>query len=279
MWSWLRALNFSLIGLGAGLFLVSLWLDFSWGALVGWLLVAVGGNATLVANVGRAERLWLTMLNFRLSWMARGVVAAGVFTIFGFLYWALLQTWLPLAIGSPGYWAIKVVAGLAALFLLILDGLIMNSSPGIPLWHTSLLPILFLFYGLLGGTALTLLMLYYGLGETASSTTVLAWSVVGLLAANIVILLLYMVSIYYGGLASRESARLLLKGKYAPYWLGLVIGVGLVVPLSLTTYVIGTQNVVSFVWAAVAILVGNYAARFLLLRSGVYAAVRTIPNS
>ncbi|MDP2951910.1 MAG: hypothetical protein Q8O76_01160, partial [Chloroflexota bacterium] len=117
-WSWLRALSFCLTGLGAGLFLVSLWLDLPWGALAGWLLV-LGGNATLLATLGRVERLWLTVLNFRLSWTSRGVVGSGVFTVLGLLYWALL---LSQGIGFPGYWVIRGLAGLAALFLIILDG-------------------------------------------------------------------------------------------------------------------------------------------------------------
>lgn len=278
VWSWLRALNFCLSELGAGLFLVSLWLDFPWGALVGWLFAVLGGNATLLANVGRADRLWLTVLNFRLSWMARGVVAAGIFALFGFLYWALLQGWMPLAIGSPVYWALRVVAGLAAFFLLILDGLIMNSSPAVPLWHTRLLPILFASYGLSGGAALALLMLCCGLVPAGVSTTFVAWAADWLLGANLFIIVAYMARISWGRLATRESAYLLLRGQYAPYWLGLVVGLGLVVPLLLTSYVIATLNSTWLVWAAIAILVGNYAVRLLLLRSGVYAPIRALPT-
>jgi len=268
-WTWLRALNFSFTGLGAGLFLVSLWLDLPWGALLGWSLVIIS-NASLLADVGRAERAWRMVLNYRLSWMARGVAATGIFITFGFLYWASLQGWLPLVIGSPGFWAIKTVAGSAALFLLLLDGLIMNSTPAISLWRTNLLPVLFSLYGLLGGATFTLLLLHYGLGEATFSLTALAWAVVGLLAATLAFTFAYMGSTLRGFTAEGFSNPLL-RGQYAPYWLGLVIGVGLIIPLSLTAYTIGTQEFIPLIWTAITILIGNYAIRLLLLQAGVYS--------
>jgi formate-dependent nitrite reductase membrane component NrfD len=277
-WSWLIALAFFLGELGAGLFLVSLWLDFFWGAVVGWLVIVVGKSAAHLIYLGRFERFWRMILNPGTSWIARGLIAIAAFVIVGGIYWLVLPGWIPLGIGSTGFWVIKVLAALLAFFILAYDGFVMNSSPAIPFWNTTLLPVLCVTYGLLGGSTFALLMLSYGLGQTAVGMGVLEQVEVGLIVANLLIVPIYLLSVQYGSQAARESVYLLVRRQYAPYFWGLVLFVGLIVTLILVVYFTLAPLLGILIGAAIAEIIGDYFIRFVLLRGGVYSLPVTLPS-
>ncbi|MDP2951909.1 MAG: NrfD/PsrC family molybdoenzyme membrane anchor subunit, partial [Chloroflexota bacterium] len=189
--------------------------------------------------------------------------------------------WLMLAGGAPqgaAFWTIKVLAALIAFFVLAYDGFVMNSSPSIPLWNTTLLPVLCITYGLLAGATISLVMLSGGSAVAAADMAQLERVELGLILVNLLIVPIYLLSMQYGSLAARESVFLLVTRQFAPYFWGLVLFVGLIVTLALVTVFAFAPLPGILIGAAVTEIIGDYFIRFIILRGGVYNLPMTLPS-
>ncbi len=265
-WAGLIAAAFFFGKIGAGLFLMSLYTGSKVGALTGLLIVLIGKGGAHLLYLGRPERFWRGLTRPRTSWVARGFWAMLIMAAAGLLY-------LAAPAGTALWWVFQVIAGLSAFFVAVYDGFLMNSSPAIPLWNTALMPVLCLFYSLLGGTSLSLFLLHLGAGGLAVGPDFLAGLELTLIVTNLIVVIIYLLSMTSATAAARESLRLLLRGPYALAFYSLVIGIGLVFTFFLS-YLSGVESgagVVSLITAAD--LVGHFFIFFLLLRVGVYSPV------
>lgn len=270
-WAWLIATAFFLGKIGGGLFTISLFLDYNVGMLIGILIVAIGKSAAHLLYLGRWERFWRAALKPGSSWISRGLIAMGIFTVFGFLYVAPAFG-LPLfAKGSAAWEAVRAIALASAFVVMIYDGFVMSASPSIPLWNTSVLPVLCLSYSLLGGTSLSLALL--GLSGPALTASALETMEIGLIVANIVIVGSYVSTMYTSTSAARQAVLMLVTGKYAAHFLGGAIFVGLIVSLLLALFFLSTHVVLILLLVAIADLIGHFSIFFLLLRAGLFAPV------
>jgi formate-dependent nitrite reductase membrane component NrfD len=155
----------------------------------------------------------------------------------------------------------------------IYDGFLLTSSPSIPIWNTALMPVLCMFYALLGGTTVTLFLAHMGLAELSISGQMLSAIEITLLVVNLIIVILFLAASINSGAAGRESFNLLVKGTYALPFFALVVGVGLVFTL-LMLLVVGSDagtGVIALI--TVADLVGHYFLFFLVLKAGVFKPV------
>src|SRR3990172_7389619 len=84
-WSWLILFAFFLGGMGAGLFLISYFIGFNIGLVVGLLIVAVGKNTAHLLFLGRPERFWRAFTQPFISWISRGIYFDTIFIIFSAL--------------------------------------------------------------------------------------------------------------------------------------------------------------------------------------------------
>ena len=89
-----------------------------------------------------------------------------------------------------------------------------------------------------------------------------------LLAGLAVVLLSLMHAALNGSPGARVSMNLLLKGPFAIFFVPLVIGVGLALPLLLLLW--GPATDVTSLIVAVAVLVGYYSFRVFIFKAGVY---------
>ncbi len=89
-----------------------------------------------------------------------------------------------------------------------------------------------------------------------------------LLAALAVVLFSLMYAALNGSPGAKVSMNLLLKGPFARFFVPLVIGIGLALPLLLLLWAPPT-DVTSLIVAA-AVLVGYYAFRVYIFKAGVY---------
>lgn len=265
-WATLIAAAFFFGKIGSGLFLMSLF-THSWvGALVGLLIVLVGKGGAHLLYLGRPERFWRGLMKPGTSWVARGFWAMMIMMVSGTLY-------LILPAGSAGSLVFEVIAGLSAFVVAIYDGFLMNSSPSIPLWNTAMMPVLCLFYSLLGGTTLTLFLIEFGFAQVSIQTVFLSNMEIVLLSTNLIVIGLYLLSMTNATAAAKESLRLLVSGTYALPFYALALGFGLVFTL-LMSYFVGTAGgagVVGLITAAD--LIGHFFLFYLLLRVGVYKPV------
>ena len=170
----------------------------------------------------------------------------------------------------------KRVAGLAAaaaVLLLLVEGSILAVTAGTPLWHSGLIPVMFLIEGVV--TAMSLVLLLRGAAEAGGERMrrVLA----ALLAVLFVCTLVEMVAVLYGGDVEAAAAmKLLAAGSFAPmYWGQLVIGV--LVPLAL--FAGPSRSRGNLRTAAVLAILGVFVAKMNLLVAGRALPFMEAPTS
>lgn len=275
-WAWLIATAFFLGKVGGGMFMVALFTGFPLAAMLGLLVVAIGKSAAHLMYLGRPERCWRALARPFHSWISRGFWAMVLFIIFGLLYLAPYfswLSWLPVSEGS-GFWqAMKFLAALAAFVVMVYDGFVMNASPSIPLWNTALLPILCLFYSLLGGITTNLFLAHNGFGNQQLTSGSLENMEIWLIVTNLVIVSTYLMSMFNSTAGSRESVLMLVRGRYAVQFWGGVIIIGFMLTLLLSLFFSGSQSASAVILITAADLVGHFIIFFLLLRAGVYTPV------
>lgn len=280
-WAWLITTAFFLGEVGAGLFLVSLFLSGKvslWSAILGWLIVTVGKNTAHFLYLGKPWRFWRMVFRPQTSWISRGFFATGAMIIFGFFHiiFQLKEGIAPVSASIAVMW----IAGISAFVVMIYDGIVMTYSPSLSLWNNSLLPILRLSYALMGGVTLSIFI--SGIPPlagllSASQAHILENLERWLIVANLVMIIVYIMTMTYSVAAAKESVYLIIKEKYpVVFWFGVVL-VGLVV-IFLLPVIVTTHSLPVLLLVAVCELIGDYCILFLLIRSGVYSPLMPHPN-
>lgn len=265
-WLWLA---FFFGGLGGGLYLVSLYYENITGMLLGWLIVIVLKGAAHLAFLGRPARFWRAFLRPRTSWISRGLIFISAFGILGALQVApsVLPS-LPWSTSSP---VLTFLSGSAAFLVCLYTGFVLNSLNSVSFWNTSVLPLLFVLYGLLGGLGISLLQ--FSLQRNEADLASAEGTVRILLLAAALLLAIYLLSAYQTTPASRQSVlRLVGKGRLALVFYGAVVLLGLIVPalVSLWALFVGGVTTPALVLAVGCELVGSLALRYCLLMGGIY---------
>ncbi len=268
-WRWLITAAFFFGSVGAGLFLFAFALDFPEGAAAGLLTVAVLKTTAHLLFLGKPLRFWRAVVRWRSSWISRGVVAMGAFSIFAFVY---LVPFIFSVNESAVTSAFGYAAAVCAFVVLVYDGFVMKASRGIPFWQSWLTPLLVLGYGALGGATLVL-VLRAATGRELSRAAVDGVEL-GLVVVNLVLVGVYLFAAQARAAASAFAARMLTQGLPGLLFLALVVGVGLFGTLALGGAAAATGSDVALALAAVCDLSGHVAVFFAILSAGVYAPPR-----
>ena len=292
VWGNQHATWFTLMGIGGGLYINRLlfgielgriW-GMTWADILSLVLIGVGG-LILIADLGHPFRLLRAVLNPRTSWISIGAIAD--FTFMGFAgLWTLADlsipgsldlTGLPWHGGSPLGVAFQVIAALAAIVVIAYPGLVLASSPSIPFWNSTLIPMQFLVNGFASAFG-------FGLVYAQVSNTQIAdrdlqlWlgATAGLLAASLALQLFHLLNGQYTHVAGKVAVRRLVSGNLQLAYLGGVIAVGLVIPLILVAYALSTTGANALMAGAVAgvlVVVGNWLSKVTVIRAGTYASL------
>ncbi len=264
--------------LGAGLYLVSLFMNSWWGLLVGWLIIIFLKLPIHLAYFGKPWRFYRTLPPFsnawKTSWFARGILFSVFFGTFGFIQLVFGQPDLANLIGQsvadPLYYTFGVLAGIFALGVGIYGGFIMNYIKGIPFWNQGLLPVVFILAGVADGFGLAM-----GVGLAGGDASV-AWAETGsryLLLINVLLIVTYLISAGYTSAVAKLSIKELLKGPSAyMFWGGLVV-LGLAVPAAVSVVSLFSSGGASSVLLIIAIAshtLGAFALKYCLLKVGIY---------
>jgi formate-dependent nitrite reductase membrane component NrfD len=271
-WGWLVITYLFLGGAGAGLFLISVYIEHAWAGALGLLVVAFG-TLLLFFDLGRPERFWRAFFHPQSSWISRGCFFITLLVLFGGLH--LIFQFSGFEWGSDSLFGVfvKAVAIATAVLVMIYTGFVLAPSPAIPFWNSALFPIIFFVYSLLAGIDILLLASPLLPGE---SVNVLALERVQyyLALACLIFVLSHLSVMSSSAVAAREAIRLLTRGRWAVLFLGGVIGAGLVLPLLLAWPILWKPEVVTvFAFSAVLSLLrlfGDYLFRFLVIRAGLY---------
>ncbi len=277
-WHILILLAFFFGAVGCGLFLVSAFYNFTFGVVLSLLIIVLLMGIPHLIYLGHPLRFWRMFTSwaaFKTSWITRGMWGWIVFLVFGTLY--ILPSlswfaWLPWTSDGVIGTAMSGIAAVAAVFGILYPAFAMGQSPAIAFWNNPILPVLFILYGLIDGIDLTFVSL-------AVLGTTFAVDVEFLERVEILLLILGAISIWaYLGLmsvsrvGSREAVHRLTKGELAPIFWGVVILIGLALPLgvALYGYFVGVPIGVAGVTGLLA-LVGALYFKHVILRAGVYS--------
>jgi formate-dependent nitrite reductase membrane component NrfD len=253
-------------GFGAGLYLVSLYLNSLWGMFVGWLIILILKGGFHIAFLGKPLRFWRILLKPQTSWIARGLIFVVLFIGFGAMQLAV-SYWLQGLIWEIVF---KVLAGIMAFGVIIYTGFVMNYVNGIPLWNTALLPMLFVISGALDGFGLVLVI---ALGDGSIDIMVAEAGSRVLLIVSALLITLYLWSATYMGSTGRYSVIELIRGNIAPvFWVGVVL-CGIVIPIvvAFSSYLAGEVSAPLLIMGVVCDTIGAFSLKYCILKAGIYS--------
>ncbi|MBI2848676.1 MAG: polysulfide reductase NrfD [Chloroflexi bacterium] len=272
-WRYLILIAFVLGGLGAGLFMISQALDYIPGMIIA-LLIVIGKGIAHLLYLGHPERFFRAFVRPQSSWISRGMIGLGVFMVFGVLYTASTMeafSWLPWAPGTLVGETFRILAILSALWIMLYTGFVMAAPPSIPFWNTTLLPILFIIFGFMGG--IDILFILAAFGSPAADLKLLETVQLGMLMLSTLVVLAYVGVMNSSTVAAKEAVRRLIRGELASLFIGGVFLLGLIVPLAVTFYVysLSEGSITATAIVGLLTLIGSFLLRWSVLRSGVYA--------
>ena len=277
-WHILILVAFFFGAVGCGLFLISAFYGFTFGVVLSLLIIIILMGIPHLIYLGHPLRFWrifTSLAALRTSWITRGMWGWMVFLVFGTLYivpslgWF---AWLPWTSDGAAGTIMAWIAAVAAVFGIVYPAFAMGQSPAIAFWNNPILPVLFMVYGLIDGIDLTFLSLA-AMGQTyAVDVELLERIEISLLILGAISIWAYLGVMSVSRIGSREAVRRLTKGELAPLFWGVVILIGLALPLGvgLYGYFIGIPLGVSGVTGLLA-LVGALYFKYVVLRAGIYS--------
>jgi formate-dependent nitrite reductase membrane component NrfD len=255
--------------IGAGIYFVSLFLNFPPGWLVGWLVSLVLGGIVHLAYLGNPMRGWRIFLRPATSELSRGLWAILVFAVIGFF-----QV-LPVAIsGLP--WTgnssvLKAIMGILCILIIIHGFLTMHVVRALPMWNSSMIIPLSLASGIWIGSQSVEMMAFISGGELITAELWARWSLLSYMG----VLAMYLFGTAHSSEAARVSIQGLLKGDSSiRFYIGVVV-IGLIIPLIITLVVWG--NGVEKLGGGtlfirfICVLIGDLMMRYSVMRSAVYS--------
>lgn len=252
-------------GLGGGLYLVSLFFNSLWGMFISWLIIGVIKGGAHIIYLGKPLRFWRIVTRPHSSWLARGILFVFGFLLFGAIQLAI-SYWLP---GGATEVAFKVLAGAAALAVTVYTGFVLNTVKAVPFWNSTLLPLLFVLCGILGGFGLAVVIALSGGNinlEAAEAGS--RW----LLIANALLIAVYLWMAANRAPTGKQSVLEQMRGHLAPYfWVGIV-ALGIIIPLAIGLVgEFGTKLPSELlVTGVVCDIIGGLALRYCVLKAGAY---------
>lgn len=308
IWGWQPALYLFLGGMGAGAFVVaaalflidnkrhkkivcaSMWTAAA--ALVAGLLLLL----TELSAPIRGMLLWQSFSNFS-SWMTYGawglLLAVSVFGASALLatpaIYGKLLDWTKKGKEKTGsnnpedllcrIRRILAATGIAlGVFVAFYTGMLLMSAPGVPLWNTMLLPLLFLISGVDTGVALVEIIAV-SLSKkddlAPKAGRLLEKSVIALVLIECLLLATFLFSQSNAENAA-HSAEMLISGILAPYFWGMVVICGLILPLFAAILQLVAKKGASakktiMTIGAIGALIGGCELRFLILAAGLHS--------
>jgi formate-dependent nitrite reductase membrane component NrfD len=256
---------------GAGTFLMALIYDDLVSMVAGLLLAGILKPYFHIAHMGVPRKSWRAILRLDRSWISRGALAIGMLVVFGGL--TVIDRGFDLAakLGLPPLFgsAATILAIAAAVVVICYQGLTMAASQAFTLWASPLLPAASAGYALTAGSLTVLTISWDRLALPRRA---------GLVGLSEVLLLLDLFIVAGILLQARRKSRggafsvaLMLTGELAPLFRIPVLLVGLAAPLAIMILWGSQRPLVALAWLAM--LVGFYAFRLVMLRAAVFEPI------
>ncbi|HZS55502.1 MAG TPA: hypothetical protein VFA65_13970 [Bryobacteraceae bacterium] len=249
--------------LGAGLYLASLAFNSVWGLAVGLAIVGIGKSFFHLTHMGVPRKSWRAIIRPDRSWVSRGLIAIIGFCGTGILYTADLA--MGRMLPPTTSLLLLAVSAVCAAVIMVYQGLAMASSSAISLWTIGMMPFIGVIYGLTSGVIIMLARADYLDLETAR---ILYETAVVALIVDLLTIAATLNSAFHSSSGGRVSVEQLTKYRYAKWFYGITIGLGILVPL--LALAVGGRNFYADLVAIGGVLTGFYSLRVLVLKVGVY---------
>ena len=276
------------------------------------------GTLCLIYDLERPHLFWKLFLTFQLSSvMSIGAWLLLIFTLVSFLHFyiwlpegsdllAVLQ-WLPPRFAemsiikaiksSPSLrsWGrekllqwrgwVALVGILLSICVGIYTGVLLGALVARPFWNNPILPLLFLLSAMKTGIASILLVGFFLIGfkkmkqeEMDASKLLIHFTDLILVVLCIISVFLFIFGLCVSTKSSCEAVKLIMGGEFTlPFWL-LVVGVGLLLPLTIEVYELiphynrcaepSEHSPWISVIFAISVLVGGFALRYVVIYAG-----------
>lgn len=251
------------------------------GSYISPIVLIVGSGLLLfdLANPLKGILIPVTFLNPK-SWMAWGAWLLLILIILGVIYANAWRTGK-----SKGYRLGLAIIGLPiGIAVGAYTGFLLRVLQFVPLWHTTLLPLLFTISAMSTGIAATgFLTLVSQIAEKSKgkAEAIHKFSIADdiLIILEIVVIAAFILTMKAGPEAARTSISLITSSRYAlPFWGGVII-IGLILPLllssSLTMAKKYSEKVVYVEFGGV--LIGGLILRLLIIAAAVKQPLGTVP--
>ncbi len=255
--------------IGAGIYLVSIFLNFRPGWLIGWLVSLVLGGFIHLGFLGKPLRSWRMLLRPASSEISRGMWVVLLFAIIGFLQaLPVVVSGVPWSGDSS---ALKVIMGILCILLITHGFSTMSVVRALPMWNSSMMLPLSLVSGIWVGSQTTELMLLIGGHDITVAEVWARWSLLSYMGALLVFL--------WGSLHSSETTRMSIKSiltgsSSATFFVG-VVAIGILIPFVITLFVWGNEPAslsggLLFLRFA-CVLIGDLAMRYAIMKGALYS--------
>ncbi|MGO8879484.1 MAG: NrfD/PsrC family molybdoenzyme membrane anchor subunit [Desulfomonilaceae bacterium] len=283
-WGWLIITYLFLAGAGSGAFIAAVACDLlapDWskalaraGSLVSGPLVVIG---TLCLALDLEAGFWqpwrqVYMVNNLRSMISWGFIILSIFIPIALVYAAALNEITFVGKLAQKYITIiEIIGSIFAVATATYTGVLIAVVNGVPFWNTPLMPVLFLASAISTGLAAAMILAAIIDVNTIKTLSNFALGHVIFLSVEALVLMLLVFMSLTRSTEAAASAGMLISGMLSPYFWGLVVILGLVVPfiLSVLEFLEYGQMPKSLVVGAdILVLIGGMSIRALIVFSG-----------
>ncbi len=259
---------FFLSGLGAGAFLTAAACRIFGGlkyakvekiSAIAAPILLVPGLLCLLFDLGQPLRFFNLLFYFNPS----SVASWGVWLINIFMGLSVLYAFLHIIGRAGNVKPLIYVGSVVALAVGLYSGMLLYQMRGHELWHSALIPPIFLASAIASGLAVVLL-LSGSAGSDATRTLSKALAVA--VGIDLVLALTELLTLLWSSGGKAEAANVILSGGYGVLFIGIYLILGLVIPLAVLARQRPARAVQ--VTAAILVLVGTLAMRYVIVIGG-----------
>lgn len=244
---------------------------------VGLLLISLGMLALLL-DLEHKLYVWRMYTTFQPSspmswggWILVGVYPVLALTGIATVPAALADAWAPLGVlarrlREPGAMNLLGLANIGlGVGLGIYTGILLSSLGARPLWASAALGPLFLVSGLSTGAAFA-----HVIARDQGEQAALLRADNAFLAAELVLIALFLIGLTTASAVHANAAALLLGGPYTAVFWVFVVGLGIVLPLAIQS-LMASHRIPHTLVAPALVMLGGLALRFVIVSAGQYS--------
>ncbi len=288
-WGWLIITYLFLAGAGSGAFIAAVACDLlapDWskalaraGSLVSGPLVVIGTLCLVLDLEAGFWQPWrqIYMVNNLRSMISWGFIILSIFIPIALVYAAALNEITFVGKLAQKYITIiEIIGSIFAVATATYTGVLIAVVNGVPFWNTPLMPVLFLASAVSTGLAAAMIVAAIIDVNTIKTLSNFALGHVIFLSVEALVLMLFVFMSLTRSTEAAASAGMLITGILSPYFWGLVVILGLVVPFILSIFEFleyGKMPKSLVVGADILVLVGGMSIRALIIFSGTHPQI------